>query len=142
MNSVSKTSFNDSPEDPEPYELTPEGQQILEAAQALRRRLAEFAQAEQKGVVSIESHNGKIGDMVSVMRKSGFDMLYIDDLLDELEDISERGCRAFELHFFAGLQPDLIAKLMQVPERLATRDVAVSKAWLLERLKQLADARG
>jgi hypothetical protein len=89
-------------------------------------------------VIPINAFKPGIADMVTVMRKSGFDMLYVDDLLDEFEDISERGCRAFELHFFAGLQPDRIATLMQLEERVATRDVSIAKAWLFERLKQVS----
>lgn len=130
-----------SPEDPIPYTLTPEGQQILEAAQNLRRSLSRYARAEQEGVVPIDILKPGVADMVSAMRKTGFDMLYVDDLLDEFEDISDRGCRAFELHFFAGLQPERIAALLQVPERIATRDVAVAKAWLFERLKQLTTSQ-
>jgi hypothetical protein len=126
------------PEDPIPYELTPAGQQILEAARTLRQTLARYAEAEQEGVIPINAFKPGIADMVTVMRKSGFDMLYVDDLLDEFEDISERGCRAFELHFFAGLQPDRIATLMQLEERVATRDVSIAKAWLFERLKQVS----
>jgi hypothetical protein len=125
------------PEDPIPYELTPDGQTILNAARTLRQTLARYAQAEQEGVIPINTFMPGIADMVTVMRKTGFDMLYVDDLLDELEDISERGCRAFELHFFAGLQADRIAPLMQVEERIAARDVTVAKAWLFERLKQV-----
>ena len=126
------------PEDPIPYELTPAGQQILDAARTLRQTLARYAEAEQEGVIPIDSFKPGIADMVTVMRKSGLDMLYVDDLLDEFEDISERGCRAFELHFFAGFQPDRIAPLMQVEERVATRDVSIAKAWLFERLKQVS----
>ena len=126
------------PEDPIPYELTPAGQQILDAARTLRQTLARYAEAEQEGVIPIDSFKPGIADMVTVMRKSGLDMLYVDDLLDEFEDISERGCRAFELHFFAGLQPDRIAPLMQVDERVAMRDVSIAKAWLFERLKQVS----
>jgi hypothetical protein len=128
------------PEDPIPYELTPDGQTLLNAARTLRQTLARYAEAGQEGVIPINAFMPGIADMVTVMRKTGFDMLYVDDLLDELEDISERGCRAFEFHFFAGLQPDRIAPLMQVEERVAARDVAVAKVWLVERLKQMAQA--
>ncbi|MES1260247.1 MAG: ECF-type sigma factor [Acidobacteriota bacterium] len=130
-----------SPEKPIPYQFTPEGRQILQGAQSLRHRLAAFARAERDGVTSLDSATPGMAGMVSAMRKSGFDILPVDDLLHEFETISDRGCRAFELHFFVGLPPERIAPLMQIPERVASRDVAIAKAWLLERLKQLTSAQ-
>jgi hypothetical protein len=121
--------------DPVPYALTPEGRTILEAAQKLRRRLADYARAESQGVTLLEPENPRIAGMVSTLRESGFDMRYVDDLLNEFQEISDRGCRAFELHFFMGLPPERIAPLMGVPERIASRDVAVAKAWIVNRLK-------
>lgn len=125
-----------SPETPIEYHLTPEGRQILDGAQRLRRRLAAHARAERDGVIPIDSSRA-IADMIAKMRDTGFDILYVDELLDEFAAISDRGCRAFELHFFVGLPPERIAPLMQIPERIAARDVAIVKAWLLERLKQV-----
>ena len=134
-------SNEDPSEDPIPFELTPEGEQVLEAARTLRRNLVRYAEAEQEGVIPINAFKPGVGEMVSVMRKTGVDMLHVDDLLDELQDISERGCTAFQLHFFAGLQPETIGGLMQVPERVAGRDVAIARAWLFERLKQITEKR-
>ena len=69
-----------------------------------------------------------IADTVASMLAAGFDVALVDDLLDEFEEISERGCRVFELHFFAGIPVDEIASLMQVPPRVAERDWSVAKA--------------
>lgn len=132
-------SGEDPTEDPIPFELTPEGEQVLEAARKLRSTLVRYAEAEQEGVIPINAFQPGVGEMVSVMRKTGVDMLHVDDVLDELQDISERGCTAFQLHFFAGLKPDRIATLMQIPERLAGRDVAIARVWFFERLKQITD---
>ena len=124
-----------SPEEITPYQLTPEGMQILEGAQSLRRRLVAAARAEKEGTVALDPARAALTQMVGAMRQSGFDILDVDRVLDEFEDISDRGSRAFELHFFVGLPPERIAAVMRVPERIAERDVAVVKAWLLERLK-------
>jgi len=35
----------------------------------------------------------------AAMAACGFDLALVDDLLDEFEEISERGCHVFEMHF-------------------------------------------
>jgi hypothetical protein len=119
-----------------PYNLTAEGQKLLEAAQALRRTLAHHARAERDGVTVLRPPKPGVAETAASMLSAGFDVALVDDLLDEFEEISERGCRVFELHFFAGVPVDEIAALMQVPPRVTERDWSVAKAWLYERLKK------
>jgi RNA polymerase sigma-70 factor (ECF subfamily) len=119
-----------------PYTLTPGGQTLLSGAQALRRVLAHYARAERDGVTVISPPEPGVADTVAAMAASGFDVALVDDLLDEFEEISERGCRVFELHFFGGVPVSRISGLMQVPPRVTERDWSVAKAWLYEHLKK------
>ena len=118
-----------------PYKLTAEARPLLETAQTLRRVLSHYARAERDGVKILGPPKPGVAETVASMRAAGFDVALVDDLLDEFEEISERGCRVFELHFFAGVPVDKIAVLMQMPPRTATRDWSVAKAWLYEHLK-------
>jgi hypothetical protein len=119
-----------------PYSLTVEGQKILEGAQILRRALAHHARAERDGVKVIGPPKPGVAETVASMLAAGFDVALVDDLLDEFEEISERGTRVFELHFFAGIPVPRISSLMQVPPRVTERDWSVAKAWIYEHLKQ------
>jgi hypothetical protein len=119
-----------------PYSLTAEGQKILEGAQILRRALAHHARAERDGVKVIGPPKPGVAETVASMLAAGFDVALVDDLLDEFEEISERGTRVFELHFFAGIPVPRISSLMQVPPRVTERDWSVAKAWIYEHLKQ------
>ncbi|MDQ1474102.1 MAG: hypothetical protein QOJ99_5582 [Bryobacterales bacterium] len=119
-----------------PYSLTVEGQKILEGAQILRRALAHHARAERDGVKVIGPPKPGVAETVASMLAAGFDVALVDDLLDEFEEVSERGTRVFELHFFAGIPVPRISSLMQVPPRVTERDWSVAKAWLYEHLKQ------
>ena len=118
-----------------PYHLTAKGKTLLEAAQALRRTLAHHARSERDGVTVLRPPKPGVAETVASMLAAGFDVALVDDLLDEFEEISERGCRVFELHFFAGVPVNEIAPLMQVPPRVTERDWSVAKAWLYEHLK-------
>src|SRR4051794_6100511 len=118
------------------YTLTPEGEKLLAGAQELRRALSHHARAERDGVKVITPPKPGVAETVEAMLAAGFDVALVDDLLDEFEEISERGTRVFELHFFGGIPISRISALMQVPPRITERDWSIAKAWLYERLKK------
>jgi hypothetical protein len=119
-----------------PYHLTPEGEKLLAGAQTLRRALSHHVRAERDGVKVIAPPKPGVAETAASMLAAGFDVALVDDLLDEFEEISERGTRVFELHFFAGVPVSRISSLMQVPPRITERDWSVAKAWLYEHLKK------
>jgi hypothetical protein len=119
-----------------PYTLTPDGEKLLAGAQTLRRALSHHARAVRDGVTVIGPPKPGIAETADAMLAAGFDVALVDDLLDEFEEISERGTRVFELHFFAGIPISRISALMQVPPRVTERDWSVAKAWLYEHLRK------
>jgi RNA polymerase sigma-70 factor, ECF subfamily len=119
-----------------PYTLTPEGEKLLSAAQSLRRVLSHYARSERDGVTLLRPPDPSVVKTVAAMAASGFDVALVDDLLDEFEEISERGCHVFEMHFFAGVALVEIASEMQIPLQIAERDWSIAKAWLYEHLKK------
>ena len=121
-----------------PFHLTPEGEKLLRAAQDLRRVLSYYARTERDGVTPLRAPDPAVVKTVAAMAASGFDVAVVDDLLDEFEEISERGCHVFEMHFFTAVPLAKIAEEMEIPLRVAERDWSVAKAWLYERLKKTA----
>jgi hypothetical protein len=119
-----------------PYMLTPEGERLLRAAQAIRRVLSHYARAERDGVTMLRPPDPGVVKAVAAMAAAGFDLALMDDLLDEFEEISERGCHVFEMHMFSAVPLDKIASAMQTPERIVQRDFSVAKAWIYEHMKK------
>jgi hypothetical protein len=128
--------FNPDTEEITPFQLTEKGEALLTGAQTLRRALANYARSERDGITLMRAPDPSVVKAVSQMSASGFDVALADDLLDELEMISERGCHVFELHFFAGVPISEIAQALSIPPRIAQRDWSVAKAWLYEKLNR------
>jgi RNA polymerase sigma factor (TIGR02999 family) len=63
------------------------------------------------------------------------DVLALDEALTELEEISERACRAVELRFFAGLTEVKAAEASGVSLATFKRDWTFAKRWLYARLQ-------
>lgn len=58
----------------------------------------------------------------------------LDSALQQLSKIDPRAASVVELHFFAGLDLDRIAGLLDVSERTVNRDWRFAKAWLQREL--------
>jgi RNA polymerase sigma factor (TIGR02999 family) len=56
--------------------------------------------------------------------------LELDSALERLGQLDPRAARVVELHFFAGLELQRIAELLDVSERTVNRDWRVARAWL------------
>ena len=56
--------------------------------------------------------------------------LELDSALERLAQLDPRAARVVELHFFAGLELQQIAGLLEVSERTVNRDWRVARAWL------------
>jgi RNA polymerase sigma factor (TIGR02999 family) len=62
------------------------------------------------------------------------DLLALDEALNELGARDPRLCRVVELKFFAGLNIDETAHVLQISTATVERDWTVSRAWLHQRL--------
>jgi RNA polymerase sigma factor (TIGR02999 family) len=56
--------------------------------------------------------------------------LELDSALSRLAELDPRAARVVELHFFAGLELERIAELLEVSLRTVNRDWRVARAWL------------
>ena len=63
-----------------------------------------------------------------------FDLLDLDDALQELGAEDARSARLVELRFFGGLEMEEIARVMGVSVSTAERDWRFARAWLGKRL--------
>ncbi len=99
------------------------------AATMMRRILVNHArdrQAEKRGagavVVTLSAAENQPADEV--------DLLGLHDALDQLSLLDARQARVVELKFFAGLEVDEIASLLDVSSATVRRDWTMARMWL------------
>jgi RNA polymerase sigma factor (TIGR02999 family) len=106
------------------------------ATEAMRRILVEAARrriAEKRGggKRDITLDENEISSQIPDER-----LLGIHEVLDQLEDEDEMNARIVKLRFFAGLNYDEIAALLEVNEKTIRRHWAVAKLWLFRALRE------
>jgi RNA polymerase sigma factor (TIGR02999 family) len=67
-----------------------------------------------------------------------WELVALDDALEELTKFDERKARVTELHYFGGLTQDEIAAVCDIHVNTVARDLRLAEAWLRNRLR--ADA--
>lgn len=104
------------------------------AARTMRRILVEHARAvaarKRAGCVAIVS----LHDTVAAVNGADFDVIAVDEALDELAALNARHAQVIELRYFAGLTMDEAAIALDVSPRTVGQDSRVALAWLRRRL--------
>ena len=99
------------------------------AARAMRHLLVDHARARQRE----KRAGGKrrpLEDQFLGLTEPGVDILEIDEALERLASLDERKCRVVELKFFAGLEGDRIAEVLEVSPATVDRDWRIARRWL------------
>ena len=101
------------------------------AARAMRNLLIDHARRYLR-----PKHGGDLqrtsldSDAVDGVRIDAAQALELDSALARLAQVDPRAARVVELHFFAGLELERIAELLDVSARTVNRDWRVARAWL------------
>jgi RNA polymerase sigma factor (TIGR02999 family) len=100
------------------------------AARAMRQILVDHARGHLAakrggGVTVVPLEEGLV-----FARERSADLLALDRALQRLSAIDPRKTRVVELRFFAGLNNDEIAELLQISPNTVMRDWNMAKAWL------------
>jgi RNA polymerase sigma-70 factor, ECF subfamily len=105
------------------------------AAQAMRRILVDHARA--KGSMKRGGQQQRVDiEVVALVTDENIQQIVeLDQALERLERLDARQCRVVELRFFAGLEEEEIARLLQVSARTVKRDWAMAKSWLYGELR-------
>jgi RNA polymerase sigma factor (TIGR02999 family) len=67
-----------------------------------------------------------------------WELVALDDALEELAQLDERKARVTELHYFGGLTQDEIAAVCNVHINTVARDLRLAEAWLRARMRDSA----
>jgi RNA polymerase sigma factor (TIGR02999 family) len=110
------------------------------SANLMRRILVDFARSrgyQKRGgdAVKVEFDDARIP-----AANRGADVVALDDALNALAAIDERGAKVVELRFFGGLSEEETAEALGISLRTVQRDWALAKAWLLREMKPGGEA--
>lgn len=117
------------------------------AASLMRRILVDHAKSRQRdkrgGGAHIHSlDNSDMGVAVSLTASvTTYDVLDIDETLEQLAKVDPRLARTVELHYFGGLTCPEIATALGVSEATVHRDLRLAKAWMLKELRPHTDSQ-
>jgi RNA polymerase sigma factor (TIGR02999 family) len=106
------------------------------AAQQLRRILVNHArdrQAQKRGGKRVRL---SLTEVNGLAEPSDEDLLDLEDALTKLEAIDSRAAQVVELRFFAGLQENEAAEVLNVSVPTVKRDWQFARAWLIRHMKR------
>jgi RNA polymerase sigma-70 factor (ECF subfamily) len=105
------------------------------AATQMRRVLVEHARAAGRRKRGAKPLRVELGEGVALTEALSFDLLAIDEGLEQLARRSERQARVAELRLFAGMTAAEIASIVAVSERTVKQDWRIARAWISRRLR-------
>ncbi|MBK6939066.1 MAG: sigma-70 family RNA polymerase sigma factor [Planctomycetes bacterium] len=105
------------------------------AATAMRRILVDHARARSTGRRKHADASVSVASAGIDAGAAEFELLELDDLLEQLARFDARKARMVELRFFGGLTNDQIAGVLGVARSTVAEDWIVARAWLASRVR-------
>ena len=109
------------------------------AARSMRRILVDHARAKSRLKRGGRFETGPLENAENVGVEVDFDLVALDQALDELARLDPRQHHIVELHVFTGLTFDQIADLLQVGSSTVRRHWSSARIWLFDRLNPEAE---
>ena len=115
------------------------------AATLMRRILVDHAKGKQRTKRGGTSHISSLdtSDLNTATTLAAgnntFDVLDIDEALQQLAKVDARLAQTIELHYFGGLTCPEIAVALNLSEATVHRDLRLAKAWMLKELRPSTD---
>ena len=120
---------------PNPQEWNSRGHFFAAAAEAMRRILVEQARRKRGPASGGQHQHVEFRESHLVGNSDEFDILSLNEAIDELAEIDERAANLVKLRFFAGLTRDEAAQSLGVSVSTVDDDWAYAKGWLRSVLK-------
>lgn len=105
------------------------------SAQLMRRILVDFARKKNSQKRGGDHLIVTLDERVENLAETGTDMVALDEALSRLAEFSPRQSRVIELRFFAGLNEEQIAEVLDISARTVRRDWQIARAWLFRELR-------
>ena len=104
------------------------------AARLMRRVLIDMARSRRYQKRGGDVQRVALDEALLVDVGRGYDLLALDEALDELARVDPRKSQIVVMRFFAGLSIDEVAAVLDVSAATVTRDWKLAKSWLLREL--------
>ncbi len=112
------------------------------AAQMIRRILVDHARrrhAAKRGAGPVKL---SLDEAIAAAGPRDFDLVALDEALENLAKLDPQQSRVVELRFFAGLSIEETAEVLKISPATVKRDWTTAKAWLYRDLSRKANAAG
>jgi RNA polymerase sigma-70 factor (ECF subfamily) len=100
------------------------------AAQVMRRILLDYARARAREKRGGDVLKTSVNDLVDFGSDRTFELIQIDQALEQLAAHDERQAKVVEMRFFGGLSVQETAEVLEVSEPTVIREWAMARAWL------------
>jgi RNA polymerase sigma factor (TIGR02999 family) len=125
--------------DQQPGQLQTRAQFFGVAARLMREILVDYARS-RRALKRDYRMTLALDAAVELPQKRDFDLLALDDALNELSRLDEQQARIVELRFFGGLSIEETADILQISPATVKRDWATARAWLYREISRVAPA--
>ena len=106
------------------------------AAQLMRRILIDHARGHVRQKRGGEIQKVSLDEALAFSNQHAEEVLAVDESLQRLARLDPRQARVVEMRFFAGLNVEEVAEVLQLSPKTIKRDWSVAKAWLYADLKE------
>jgi RNA polymerase sigma factor (TIGR02999 family) len=110
------------------------------AAQLMRQILVDYARLHRAEKRGGDLCKLSLDDLEVEARRSGIDVVALDDALQHLARIDPQQSRVVELRFFAGLSIEETSEVLGVSASTVKRDWNTARVWLYRELDRTASA--
>lgn len=100
------------------------------AAQVMRRVLIGYARQKKAEKRGGGAEHVPIDDVIVAARERPADLVALDEALQRLEKMNPRQARVVECRFFAGMEVDETAAVLDISPATVKRDWVAARAWL------------
>ena len=104
------------------------------AAQMMRRILIDHARSHKATKRPGAGVRVLLEERLGATQPRDYDLLALDQVLNELATIDRRGSQIVELRYFGGLSEQEVAKVLAISRSTVTREWQSARAWLYRRL--------
>ncbi len=106
------------------------------AADAMRRILVDHARKVHAQKRAGQLNRVSFNEELVFSDDAPAELLALDEALGRLRELDVRGYAIVVLRFFAGLEIEEIAQMLEISSRTAKRDWVMARAWLKKELKK------
>jgi len=104
------------------------------AARMMRRILVDYARKHISKKRGEGASHLSLSQIEDIGFKENYDLIAIDEALEQFAAVDPRKCRIVELRFFAGLPMKKIGEILNISTRTVELEWSIARVWLFHKL--------